>query len=66
MADELLSTKSALGIVADDSLSRDEKETALLQLREEITSQQSDGTLDPGLASRALQDIQVAMARIDE
>lgn len=66
MADELLSTKSALGIAADESMSREEKEAALLQLREEITSQQADGTLDPGLASRALQDIQVAMARIDE
>ena len=64
MTDELLSTKSALGIVADDTLSRDEKEAALLQLREEVTSQKADGTLDPGLASRALQDIQVAMARI--
>lgn len=66
MTEELLSTKSALGIAADEKMSRDEKETALLQLREEITSQQSDGTLDPGLASRALQDIQVAMARISE
>ena len=66
MADSLLSTRTALGIAADEDMSRDEKFAALQQLKEEIASQQADGTLDPGLASRARQDIDVALHRIDE
>ena len=57
-------TKTAQGIAADDSLSIEEKLDQLVAMKQDVGQRGSDGTLDPGLVSRQMQDIDAAMARV--
>ncbi|MCP1198954.1 hypothetical protein [Notoacmeibacter sp. MSK16QG-6] len=53
-----------LGVAASDDLSIEEKLDKLVAMKQAVGQRGSDGTLDPGLVARQMQDIDAAMARV--
>ncbi|OXT01998.1 hypothetical protein B7H23_03430 [Notoacmeibacter marinus] len=53
-----------LGVAASEDLSIEEKLDRLVAMKQAVGQRGADGTLDPGLVSRQMQDIDVAMARV--
>lgn len=52
------------GVAAADDLSIEQKLDRLVAMKQAVGQRGADGTLDPGLVSRQMQDIDAAMARV--
>ncbi len=57
-------TRTPQGIAADESLSIEDKLDQLVAMKQATGQRGADGTLDPALVSRQMQDIDAAMARV--
>ncbi|RLQ89265.1 hypothetical protein [Notoacmeibacter ruber] len=55
---------SPQAVAADESLSIEKKLDKLVAMKQAVGQRGADGTLDPALVSRQMQDIDAAMARV--
>lgn len=63
--DEDLELLSPMGVAVDETLSAEEKRACLVRMKQLVGPARADGSLDPGLADRRVQEIDNAMAHID-